>query len=93
MKIIGHTQGGYIVEASDFEMSELTGKNCSYNKAPVGQNIDAIKIVRHITAVVNTDQERSVICQNLRAAATLLENTPSVLTVLQNAFIQTEQNQ
>ena len=94
MKIIGTTKFGYIVEISATDMTTLTGISChNYDQRPglnVGTEIHAKRVVQHIEALIASDGQRKQVAESLRAAATIIERTPTILSVLEDAKEQPE---
>jgi hypothetical protein len=88
MKIIGYTKDGYLIEADKYEVQQLTGKE-AYRQStyehphtlPVGATIKVREAFEHIEKVTRHDDARKAIADQLRAAATVIETTPSVLTL------------
>jgi hypothetical protein len=80
MKIIAYTTDGYIAEVSNQEMQSLTGEVEYYNeKHKPGTELKLIHAIQHIDVLRAGDENRQRIVDSLRAAATLIENTPKVL--------------
>ena len=82
MKIIGHTHNTYLCEVSKDEMHELTGVLESYSghAHPAGNIVNVIPLVKHIKAMEYSVDQRKRAAEALRAAATVIESTPSAFT-------------
>ena len=94
MKIIGHTQYGYLVEMNPLELSHITGKpqdnvhssnsRGSYHSQEshkIGTAFNVSETWGHLQRLLKNGDERKRIAESLRAAATLIEHTPSPITL------------
>lgn len=85
MKIIGKTDKGYMMEVSPEEVSCLTGKSDDYgyhnSKFDVGTEFTISKTWNHLQHLDSNEAERKRIAESLRAAATLIEHTPSPIII------------
>jgi hypothetical protein len=92
MKIIGHTQDGYLVEIKPHEIASITGNpdndshqiNSRYGcgkgtNHSIGTEFKVNEAWKHLKKINCTTVERSSIAERLRAAATLIEHTPTVM--------------
>ncbi len=91
MKIIGHTAYGYLVELSPGELSHITGdpkdnqhtsRNSPYggkheNSHSIGTTFNVSPTWDHLPKLLTNEPHRQRIAESLRAAATLIEHTPS----------------
>lgn len=85
MKIIGLTSTGYLLEAEAYEVSKVSGQdaNIAYgnHQMRIGTEIKTVAALDHIQRVINNDAQRKAMAEQLRAAATVLETTPSFMTL------------
>lgn len=95
MKITGYTSYGYLVEMTPRELSQITGKpsddshssqnrggynpNVSHN---IGTGFNVSETWGHLQRLLKNGDERKSIAESLRAAATLIEHTPSPIVEL-----------
>lgn len=81
MKIIGHTATGYLAEIAPDEVRRLTGNydDSSYSNRHfgVGHILNVSATWDHLSSLLRNGEERKKIADSLRAAATLIEHTPS----------------
>lgn len=95
MKIIGHTQYGYLVEMTEVELSKITGNpkdavhssnnRSSYSQQEshkIGTAFNVSETWGHLQRLLANGKERERIAESLRAAATLIEHTPSPIVEL-----------
>lgn len=94
MKIIGHTKYGYLIEIDPKEIAKITGVGADdkhqwyadnrYGSGaishPVGTEFNVGKTWDHLQGLLSNEKDRQKIAESLRAAATLIENTPSPIT-------------
>lgn len=93
MKIIGHTASGYIAEIAPEEIAAISGKPedsnhqsyARYGKYSaashgVGSTFNVCDTWKHLQALLKNEGERNAVAESLRAAATLIQHTPSPLT-------------
>lgn len=89
MKILAHTNNGYICELAPHEIASLTG-NSSDDKRPmtnsnwshaVGTELSVHPTWQHLQSILATERRRKDIAESLRAAATLIEHTPSPIAL------------
>lgn len=87
MKIIGVTHNAYLVEMTPRELREISGNEnadqswSTPNARLHGATLEVIGTWEHLRRIQSTDTERGKIAESLRAAATLIEHTPLVLTL------------
>lgn len=85
MKIIAKTQDGYIAEIDPTEIRRITGSydDSSYrnDKFRPGDVLKVSDTYDHLAALLQNEKERKKIAESLRAAATLIEHTPSPLSI------------
>lgn len=93
MKIIGHTAYGYLAELSPVEIAAITGDSsdnrhsgfASYGNSsvthPIGTELKPSEIWKHLQRLLGNENERQRIAESLRASATLIEHTPSPITL------------
>jgi len=89
VKIIATTVNGYIVEIAPSEIAAITGNqdhdrhDSSYSQRghPIGSEFTVSKTWKHLNNLLSNEKERKQIAESLRAAATLIEHTPSPLTL------------
>lgn len=92
MKIIGHTYTGYLMEMSPEEIASITGNSKDnahdtgrrYNSSmgpshSIGTEFKVNEGWKHLQKINETAAERASIAERLRAAATLIEHTPTVM--------------
>lgn len=85
MKIIGTTHNAYLVAVTPYELLRMSDHDAvaqSYNTPNtklIGCELKLTEIWDHLHGVQQTDKERAKIAESLRAAATLIENTPDTL--------------
>ncbi len=89
MKIIAHTAYGYMAELSPKEVAAITGNgdddkhasHGSYHRNgyshPIGTELRVNDAWKHLQDLLQNEQSRKRIAESLRAAATLIEHTPS----------------
>ncbi len=90
MKIIGHTEYGFIVEMHHQEMTAACGKTSltsyrDYNSSqekithhlPVGTSVGLVEKINHIDKLQENESARKKIAEQLRAAASVIETAPS----------------
>lgn len=82
MKIIGKTHNGYIAELSKDEANKLTGidEPWSGHALQVGGDIRVVSFSRHIKDLDYTAEQRKQAAEQLRAAAVIIEATPTAFT-------------
>ena len=84
MKILGHTNHGYLCEVSKEEMKLATGKDEPWGQSshahPVGNIVNCIELSRHIKDMNYTIEERRKAANQLRAVATIIESVPATFT-------------
>jgi len=96
MKITAHTQYGYLIEVSPEEIAELTGNFKDNRHAyrnrhtrehqeshEIGTELNISPTWKHIGNLLENEPQRQRIAESLRAAATLIEHTPSPITIPQ----------
>lgn len=85
MKITGYTYTGYIVEMTPLELSRIAGNNSlnrhmndrsSIGNVSIGTAVSVNESWDRLTELAKTEEKRKRIAESLRAAATLIENTP-----------------
>lgn len=79
MKIIGKTNYGFILEASNDEAANLIGYHSQYqNKRTleVGQEINIADMYRQLYDLSNAQDELTKCSEALKRAATLVKNNP-----------------
>lgn len=97
MKIIGHTRYGYLIEIDPKEIAKITGvgtddKHLWYGENrygsgssaashPIGTEFHVGKTWDHLQNLLSNEKDRQKIAESLRAAATLIEHTPSPITI------------
>jgi hypothetical protein len=87
MKIIGLTHNAYLVEMMPRELRDISGNEnadqswSSPNPRLHGATLEINATWEHLRRIQSTDKERAQIAQSLNAAATLIANTPLVLTL------------
>ena len=85
MKIIGLTSDGYILEASCHEVTKISGQSAgisySRHELRIGTVIAPVKALDHIQRVIQNEDQRKAMAEQLRAAATVLETTPQFVTL------------
>lgn len=94
MKIIAHTAYGYMVEMSPTDLSKITGdskhrvhqsgaqyRHGEYSHA-IGTEFAVSKTYDHLVELLANEDKRKRIAESLRAAATLIEHTPSPIVEL-----------
>lgn len=85
MQIIGRTAYGYIIEASCSDVTSITGSNNSDGSGrptlQAGTQINVHKCWNHINSITQFEERRKAMAEQLRAAATVIETTPSPLTL------------
>lgn len=97
MKIIGTTHNAYLVEMTPRELKEISNDDRADqswsrpNQDLHGAILTVNDTWEHLRRIHSTDKERATIAQNLRAAATLIENTPLVLTLPMPASTETQE--
>lgn len=86
MKIIAKTATGYLVEIEPREIGRVTGdSNDSVwhnEKFKPGVVLNVSDTYGHLERLLRNGEERKKIAESLRAAATLIEYTPSPITLL-----------
>lgn len=95
MKITGYTKYGYLVEMTETELSKITGNpddavhssNTGYSRNPqvsheIGTAFNVSETWGHLQRLLKNGNERKSIAESLRAAATLIEHTPSPIVEL-----------
>lgn len=91
MKIIGHTAYGYLAELAPSEIAAITGEADNANHQSMGNRYGArnhsigteFKVHetwKHLVGLLANETHRKAIAESLRAAATLIDHTPSPLT-------------
>lgn len=84
MKIIGHTNHGYLCEVSKDEMKLSTGKDEHWDTGrhshPVGNTVNVPEIARHASAMEYTIKQRKDAAETLRAVANIIETVPDAFT-------------
>jgi hypothetical protein len=92
MKIIGHTKYGYIAEIDPAEIAAITGDENTNRHAwrsktyqtesshDVGTEFKICDMWRHLNTLSKNERERKGIAEQLRAAASVIELTPSAFT-------------
>jgi len=84
MKIIGHTNNGYICEVTKEEMKLSTGKDepwCVSDHAhPVGNIVNVPEISKHLRNMEYTATERAKAAETLRSCANIIETIPAAFT-------------
>lgn len=85
MKIIATTEKGYLVEINPQEVGQLTGvsDHVEYHnrRFKPGQEFAISDTWSHLRRLLENEKERQRIAESLRAAATLIEHTPSPITL------------
>lgn len=85
MKIIGLTSDGYLLEASCHEVTKISGKSAGisygHHELSIGTVIAPVKALDHIQRVIQNEEQRKAMADQLRAAATVLETTPQFVTL------------
>ena len=93
MKIVGHTKYGYLIEASPRELSEIAGNSAldahaglsSYGRSQysheIGMTFNISPTWAHLKDILQNEDRRKQIAESLRASATLIEHTPSPITL------------
>lgn len=85
MKIIGHTSNGYLIEASAHEVTKLSGVSAGIvygnHELRVGTEIKPHDAYDHIQRILQNEQSRKSIADQLRAAAVVIETTPRFVTL------------
>lgn len=94
MKVIGHTAYGYLMEITPHEIAKITGNpkddqhagfNTGYARSQdthrIGTEFKVSDTYDHLQRLLRNEKERQGIAESLRAAATLIEHTPSPITV------------
>jgi hypothetical protein len=94
MKVIGHTAYGYLMEVTPQEIAKITGKpgdnqhagfNTGYSRDQdthrIGTEFKVSETWDHLQRLLKNEPERQRIAESLRAAATLIEHTPSPITI------------
>lgn len=79
MKIIGKTETGFILSASEDEVCNLVGYYSKYSSEPklqIGANIEVAKMYRHLYSLGNEKTEIASMAAKLRAAADLIGTLP-----------------
>lgn len=82
MKIIGKTDGGYIIEASEYEVSEIVGIDKPWgrhDRLSVGASISISEMAKWVRAAVKVKSDLSSSLKTLRACADLVEATVAVV--------------
>jgi hypothetical protein len=84
MKIIGHTNHGYLCEVSKDEMKLSTGKDEPWSHDshahPVGNIVNCINVSKHAKNMKYTIEQRKKAAEQLRAVATIIEQVPETFT-------------
>ena len=93
MKITGYTKYGYLVELEPAELAKLTGnfadnRHSGFSRygAPqqenhaIGTELHVSPTWDHVQKLLENEPQRQRIAESLRAAATLIEHTPSPIT-------------
>jgi hypothetical protein len=97
MKVIAHTKYDYIVELSATEFGLVVGDNAysmppsiygNGKLAPIGSNFNVVEWGKHVASLSANDKNRKDIAEQLRCAAMLIENTPSVFSLPKPEMIQ-----
>lgn len=87
MKIIARTATGYLAEFEPEEIRRITGSYddsaYSNSKFKPGDVLNVSATYDHLSKLLNNEGERQKIAESLRAAATLIEHTPSPITIPQ----------
>ena len=86
MKVIAHTGDGYLVEMSPRELAAITGQSTTneYNGKPnvsTGAVMKTKEALDHLDKILNYEEQRKKMAEQLRAAATIIETTPSIMTL------------
>jgi len=85
MKIIARTATGYLCEIAPEEVRSITGDSDHYSYSNTmfkpGDVFEVSKTWGHLQHLLANEKERQRIAESLRAAATLIENTPSPVTL------------
>lgn len=94
MQIIGYTRHGYLVEMTEVELSKITGNpkdavhssnNSHYSSQEshkIGTAFNVSETWGHLQRLLENGEKRQRIAESLRAAATLIEHTPSPIVEL-----------
>lgn len=93
MKIIAHTAYGYLAELSPQELAAITGNPrddshsgfASYSNNQrshtIGTEFKVNDTWKHLQVLLQNEGRRHNIAESLRAAATLIEHTPSPIVI------------
>jgi hypothetical protein len=94
MKVIGHTAYGYLMEVTPAEIAKITGnpkhnQHAAFNgygrpheeNHKIGTEFSVSDTWDHLQRLLKNEPERQSIAESLRAAATLIEHTPSPITI------------
>jgi hypothetical protein len=94
MKIIAHTACGYIAELSPPEIAAITGNSSNNDHAAysgygrhghashaIGTEFKVCDTWKHLGNLLSNEESRKRIAESLRAAATLIEHTPSPIVL------------
>lgn len=85
MKIIAKTDTGYIAEIEPQEIGRITGDGSHSvwhnEKFKPGAVLNVSDTYDHLERLLRNGEERKKIAESLRAAATLIEHTPSPITL------------
>ena len=76
MNVIGCNHNGYVVTVTESEMRMITGKD---QKLASGSIVNVSDMFLHYHKIISADKARSDYADSLRAAATVLENTPNII--------------
>jgi len=95
MKIIAKTNSSYIIEATPEDIEAITNQPARNNfdrslSLSIGASLHPQECFTHIRAVTTDIEQRKRIAEQLRAAAVVIETTPSPLTVPEAEQIQPE---
>ena len=90
MKIAGFTYTGYLVEMTPLELSRVAGdislnrhmsmRHSSGDNVSIGTEVLVNSNWDRLLELAKTEETRKRIAESLRAAATLIENTPKTFT-------------
>lgn len=94
MKIIAHTANGYVAEIGPHEIAAITGNDKDNDHAShngygryghqthaIGTEFKVCDTWKHLQNLLSNEASRKRISESLRAAATLIEHTPSPLSI------------
>lgn len=94
MKIIAHTSTGYMAEVQPEELAAITGKHTDnqhdsryryidphQRSHAIGTEFKVNDTWKHLQVLLQNEGRRHNIAESLRAAATLIEHTPSPIVI------------